>query len=129
MGVACAIGLFSTLSSVAMVPTHVWDAVPGDLVSAVILAAAAATAAQVHIDGYGDRDVKTAPLILHAATSTTYPISFVEAQWASLEFIQYNPPPFRLPGGGLFKVPLTYKPDEAAVERAKAWTAWKVSNT
>jgi hypothetical protein len=29
MGIALAVGLFDRLESVAMVPTHVWDAVPG----------------------------------------------------------------------------------------------------
>lgn len=29
MGIAMAVGLFDKLESVAMVPTHVWDAVPG----------------------------------------------------------------------------------------------------
>jgi hypothetical protein len=31
MGIALAVGLFDRLESVAMVPTHVWDAVPGAL--------------------------------------------------------------------------------------------------
>ena len=66
------------------------------------------------------------PLIVHAATGTTYPISFVEAQWAALDFISLNPPPFRLPGAELFRVPLDYRPDAARVEAAKARTAWKV---
>jgi hypothetical protein len=63
---------------------------------------------------------------LCAGTSTTYPISFAEASWAGLHFIKNNPPPFRLPGGSLFKVPLDYRPDERAVERRKSITAWKV---
>lgn len=71
--------------------------------------------------------ITSSPLIIHAATSTTYPISMVEAQWAAVDFVKDNPPPFRLPGGRLFKVPLNYKPDEAAVKAAKQWMAWKVS--
>jgi hypothetical protein len=82
-------------------PPPVWDVVPGDQVAAVTVAAAAATSARVHIDGYG-ADAPGAlvgggalagggggggggggegPLIVHAATSTTYPISFAESQW------------------------------------------------
>lgn len=68
MGVAIAIGLFSGLGSVAMVPTHIWDAVPGDVVSSVVLAAAAATAAGVSINEY-DSEVPGSdkgPMIIHA---------------------------------------------------------------
>lgn len=68
MGVAIAIGLFSGLGSVAMVPTHVWDAVPGDVVSSVVLAAAAATAAGVKINGYVSErpESEDDPMIIHA---------------------------------------------------------------
>lgn len=85
MGVAMAVGLFDKLESVAMVPTHVWDAVPGDVVSSVILAAAAATAAGLSINEYaGDAPESVGgPLIVHAGTSTTYPVSMAEASYAS----------------------------------------------
>jgi len=129
MGVATAIGLFDCLESVAMVPTHVWDAVPGDVVTSAILAAAAATSAGLNINEYKDSRIgsNADPMIVHAGTSTTYPISFVEAAYAGNEFIKNNPPPFRLPGGnGLFKIPLDFRPDDKAVERCKYWTAWKV---
>eukprot|EP00879_Flechtneria_rotunda_P009277 GHRR01009712.1.p1 GENE.GHRR01009712.1~~GHRR01009712.1.p1 ORF type:complete len:439 (+),score=125.12 GHRR01009712.1:755-2071(+) len=128
MGVAMAVGLFDRLDSVALVPTHVWDAVPGDIVSSVILATAAATAAQIEINRYKNSTIGSNedPLVVHAGTSTTYPISFVEAFYAGLDFVQQNPPPFRLPGGSLFSIPLDYRPDEAAVKRCKYWTAWKV---
>jgi len=129
MGVATAIGLFDCLESVAMVPTHVWDAVPGDVVTSAILAAAAATSAGLKINEYKDSTIgyNDDPMIVHAGTSTTYPISFVEAAYAGTEFVRNNPPPFRLPGGnGLFKIPLDYRPDDAAVDRCKYWTAWKV---
>lgn len=68
MGVAMAIGLFNGLGSVAMVPTHVWDAVPGDVVSSVVLAAAAATAAGVGIKEYRLEEPESLrdPLIVHA---------------------------------------------------------------
>lgn len=88
----------------------VWDVVPGDQVAAVVVACAAATSARVHIDGYeaavdsvaagsavigygsggsaggvmgGSMGEAAAvgPLVVHAATSTTYPISFGESQW------------------------------------------------
>ncbi|GBF91108.1 hypothetical protein Rsub_04777 [Raphidocelis subcapitata] len=174
VALAQAVGLFDTLDSVAMNPTNVWDIVPGDQVAAAVVAAAAATAARIRIDGYGEEPAGAArgalsgagagagagvslggglsgggggagaltgggggvgdglegcgegPLIVHAATSTTYPISFVEAQWAALHFIAHNPPPFRLPGGGLFRVPLDFRPDPAKVDKAKRLTAWKV---
>jgi hypothetical protein len=45
---------------------------------------------------------------------------------AALPFIALNPPPFRLPGGELFRVPLDFKPNPAKVARAKRQTAWKV---
>lgn len=88
----------------------VWDCVPGDMVAAVVVAAAAATAARAHIDGYdgaagsgggagmclsvadsmlpaGGRGASGrasgGPLVVHAATSTTYPISYVESQWCA----------------------------------------------
>jgi hypothetical protein len=186
--------------------------VPGDQVAAAVVAAAAATSARVTVDGYepdgplpgaggsggragagalgggglvSGRGDGTGPLIVHAATSTTYPTSFVEAQWwvgagaaaawaasrplrlqragppacrqplrapppplptrraparprarpssarpaasrAALPFIALNPPPFRLPGGELFKVPLDFRPDPRQVARAKRAAAWKV---
>lgn len=94
MGVATAIGLFDCLESVAMVPTHVWDAVPGDVVTSAILAAAAATSAGLKINEYKDSRIgsNADPMIVHAGTSTTYPISFVEAAYAGNEFIKNNPP-------------------------------------
>ncbi|KAF6257117.1 male sterility protein-domain-containing protein [Scenedesmus sp. NREL 46B-D3] len=128
MGVAMAVGLFDKLSSVAMVPTHVWDAVPGDVVSSVILAAAAATSAGLTINEYADEAAEAAggPLIVHAGTSTTYPVSMAEASYASVDFLRLNPAPFKLPGSHLFKIPLDYVPDEEAVKRRKYWTGWKV---
>jgi hypothetical protein len=68
MGVAMATGLFDYLDSVAMVPTHVWDAVPSDLVTSVILAAAAAVCAGVHINEYKDSPIgnNADPMIVHA---------------------------------------------------------------
>lgn len=68
MGVAMAIGLFDRLDSVAMVPTHVWDAVPGDVVSSVILATAAATSAKMDINQYRDSKIGNSedPLVVHA---------------------------------------------------------------
>lgn len=68
MGVAMAVGLFSSLDSVAMVPTHVWDAVPGDVVSSVVLAAAAATSAGAGINEYKADAPESAkePMVVHA---------------------------------------------------------------
>jgi hypothetical protein len=68
MGVAMAIGLFDYLDSVAMVPTHVWDAVPSDVVTSVILAAAAAVCAGLNINEYKDSPIgdNTDPMIVHA---------------------------------------------------------------
>lgn len=128
MGVAMAIGLFDHLDSVAMVPTHVWDAVPGDVVTSVILATAAATAAKMDIHEYKTSRIgkQDDPLVVHAGTSTTYPISMAEAFYAGFDFVRQNPPPFRLPGSRLFTIPLDYRPDEAAVKRRKYWTSWKV---
>lgn len=128
MGIAMAVGLFDRLESVAMVPTHVWDAVPGDVVSGVILAAAAATAARMAINEYAAECPAAAadPMIVHAGTSTTYPISFCEAFYAGLDFVRQNPPPVRLPGASLFSLPLDYRPNEEAVKRCKYWTGWKV---
>eukprot|EP00878_Enallax_costatus_P005649 GHUV01005923.1.p1 GENE.GHUV01005923.1~~GHUV01005923.1.p1 ORF type:complete len:571 (+),score=168.70 GHUV01005923.1:688-2400(+) len=128
MGVAMAIGLFDRLESVAMVPTHVWDAVPGDVVSSVILATAAATAAKVDFNQYRNSKIGSSedPPVVHAGTSTTYPISMAEAFYAGFDFVKQNPPPFRLPGSKLFTIPLDYRPDEAAVKRRKFWTSWKV---
>ncbi|KAI8472007.1 MAG: male sterility protein-domain-containing protein [Monoraphidium minutum] len=148
---AQAVGFYDNLDSFAMVPTNIWDVVPGDMVSSVVVASAAAVSAHAHIDGYDDaargggpcsagsmgmgNGLAAAgsmelggvgPLIVHAATSTTYPISYVESQWASLAYIAGNPPPFRLPGAELFKVPLDFRPDPAKVDRAKRNTAWKV---
>eukprot|EP00882_Tetradesmus_deserticola_P013375 GHRQ01014200.1.p1 GENE.GHRQ01014200.1~~GHRQ01014200.1.p1 ORF type:complete len:468 (+),score=166.28 GHRQ01014200.1:148-1551(+) len=128
MGIAMAVGLFDKLESVAMVPTHVWDAVPGDVVCGVILAAAAATCARMDINMYSDAvpACKADPMVVHAGTSTTYPISLCEAFYAGFDFVRQNPPPVRLPGSALFKLPLDYKPDEEAVKRCKYWTGWKV---
>lgn len=86
MGVAMAVGLFDSLDSVAMKPTHVWDAVPGDVVSSVIIAAAAATAAKMDVNEYRDEVPSSTeePMIVHAGTSTTYPISMVEASRAGV---------------------------------------------
>lgn len=68
MGVAMAIGLFDVQESVAMVPTHVWDAVPSDVVTSVILAAAAATLAGIKINEYQDSPIgsNSDPMIVHA---------------------------------------------------------------
>jgi hypothetical protein len=51
-----------------MVPTHVWDAVPSDVVTSVILAAAAATAAGVQINEYPESKFgsNADPMIVHA---------------------------------------------------------------
>jgi hypothetical protein len=65
-------------------------------------------------------------MVVHAGTSTTYPISFCEAFYAGLDFVRQNPPPVRLPGSSLFTLPLDYRPDEEAVKRCKYWTGWKV---
>ncbi|KIY94228.1 Fatty acyl-CoA reductase 1 [Monoraphidium neglectum] len=106
---AQAVGLYDTLDSFAMMPTNVWDVVPADMVAAAVVSTAAATSARVHIDGYFDPAISDGglggagvpgsgsvggmaaavmadgaalgPLIVHAATSTTYPISYVESQW------------------------------------------------
>lgn len=79
MGVAMAIGLFDYLDSVAMVPTHVWDAVPSDVVTSVILAAAAATAAGVGVNEYQDSAVGSNedPMIVHAGQHL-----FASARWS-----------------------------------------------
>lgn len=68
MGVAMAIGLFDVKESVALVPTHVWDAVPSDVVTSVILAAAAATLAGLKINEYKDSTIgsNSDPMIVHA---------------------------------------------------------------
>lgn len=61
---------------------------------------------------------------------TTYPFAQCthpkHDRRAALPFIALNPPPFRLPGGELFKVPLDFRPDPAKVDKAKRVTAWKV---
>jgi hypothetical protein len=100
----------------------------GDVVSSVILAAGAATAACMAINEYTDAAPSAAadPMVVHAGTSTTYPISFCEAFYAGLDFVRQNPPAVRLPGAALFTLPLDYRPDEEAVKRCKYWTGWKV---
>lgn len=73
-----------------MVPTHVWDAVPSDVVTSVILAAAAATAAGVLINEYQDSKYgsNADPMIVHAGASVRCPpvvrsLSLAHArQWA-----------------------------------------------
>jgi hypothetical protein len=54
------------------------------VVSSVILAAGAATAARVAINEYSEAAPSAAadPMVVHAGTSTTYPISFCEAFYA-----------------------------------------------
>lgn len=152
--ITLALGLYDRPDSVALAPTHVWDIVPGDLVSSAILATAAAVSAGIANElnrgtatrGLGAEEPSRmrqtgsstagrpchafsrlqTPLIVHAATTTTYPVSMVEVQWVVHDFIKLNPAPFRLPGTLPFKLRLDHVPDEAAVERAKWWTGLKV---
>eukprot|EP00878_Enallax_costatus_P030106 GHUV01032744.1.p2 GENE.GHUV01032744.1~~GHUV01032744.1.p2 ORF type:complete len:129 (-),score=39.27 GHUV01032744.1:226-612(-) len=91
MGVAMAIGLFDRLESVAMVPTHVWDAVPGDVVSSVILATAAATAAKVDFNQYRNSKIGSSedPPVVHAGVGLGYRVAgsgtvWLQHYWVSL---------------------------------------------
>lgn len=80
---------------------------PGDVVTSAILAAAAATSAGLKINEYKDSPIgsNTDPMIVHAGTSTTYPISFVEAAYAGTEFVKNNPPVSKQSFSSLARVP------------------------
>jgi hypothetical protein len=75
LGLAFSIGMFDYLDSVAMVPTHVWDAVPSDVVASAILATAAAMCADLDdtrdVGGRTDlaRNSTGDPFIVHAGAT------------------------------------------------------------
>jgi hypothetical protein len=70
LALAMAIGMFDCIDSVALVPTHVWDAVPSDVVTSAILAAAAAVCAGLDLRCIGPASSSSAdPFIIHAGDS------------------------------------------------------------
>lgn len=51
------------------------------------------------------------PLIVHAASSTTYPLFTSDMVVATNEFVKCNRPPFTIPLGYICPIPLAYKPN------------------
>jgi fatty acyl-CoA reductase len=170
---AMAIGLYHSLSCVSSQPLHVWDAVPGDIVAAVVLATAAAVAAGVDgaiaAAGAAQRaaggttssgssnsscaaggaqkapstaskppppaaaaaagDVRVCSgdiLIVHAATSSSYPVTLMEGWNHAVEFMEQHPPRFRISRGLLPRMTPSFRPDPAVVAWHRRWTRLKV---
>lgn len=66
-------------------------------------------------------------LIVHAATSSTYPLTLMEGWNHNLEFFKDHPAPFTIsPGRPLPRMTEGFEPSEARVRACRAWTHWKV---
>lgn len=135
-----ALGFYHSLRCVSSQPLHVWDVMPGDLVVNCILAAAAAVAAgesggtgahSVRRDGQlavsTDSRSSVGPmLIVQSSSSSTYPMTLMEGWNAGLEFIAAHPPKMRLSTALPGMMTPAFRPDPAAVQRERRWTALKV---
>jgi hypothetical protein len=138
---ALAIGFYHSLGCVSSQPLHVWDIMPGDMVSNAVLAAAAATAANIDfpiptasaaatakaadpaIAGASKRPM----LIVHSSSSSTYPMTLMEGWNAALEFIAVHKPKLRLSWGLPPDMTASFQPNAAVVRRQRRWTAIKVA--
>jgi hypothetical protein len=77
----------------------------------------------VQHNGAERSDVTHIEVVLYIRQQSIYTCAF---STAGVDFLRANPAPFKLPGSQLFKIPLDYVPNEAAVKRCKYWTGWKV---
>ncbi|KAF8055926.1 fatty acyl-CoA reductase [Scenedesmus sp. PABB004] len=65
-------------------------------------------------------------LIVHAATSSTYPLTLMEGWNYNLDFFDAHPQPFRITLGALPPMPPSFVPSEAAVLACRRRIWWKV---
>jgi len=65
-------------------------------------------------------------LIVHAATSSTYPLTLMEGWNYNLEFFAAHPSPFSITPGTLPRMTDDFVPNDAKVMACRAWTRWKV---
>ncbi|CAD7696873.1 unnamed protein product [Ostreobium quekettii] len=114
--IAFAIGFFEKYGA-AYRADSIIDGVPGDIVSSVVLAAAASTATQPL-----NQDE---PAIFHACTSCSYPLSNGEMYAAAQQFFNANPPPYCLQGS-YPDLGRDYKPSPWLLWLAKSVTWLKV---
>ena len=143
---AMATGLYHSLQCVSSQPLHVWDVVPGDMVANVVLATAAAVAAGV--DGSiataaaepagvqggcpgapsndSRNDSSKSLLVVHACSSSTYPMTLMEGWNHAVEFMAAHPPKLRISRGQLPRMTPDFLPRPEVVRRERRWTALKV---
>eukprot|EP00775_Hariotina_reticulata_P012149 gene12149-12287_t len=65
-------------------------------------------------------------LIVHAATSSTYPVTLMECWNAGLEFLDTHEPPFRITTAPIPKMPADFKPSDDDVLACRRRIGWKV---
>lgn len=65
-------------------------------------------------------------LIVHAATSSTYPLTLMEGWNYNLEFFAAHSPPFSITPGSLPRMTDGFVPSDTRVMACRAWTGWKV---
>eukprot|EP00879_Flechtneria_rotunda_P002270 GHRR01002461.1.p1 GENE.GHRR01002461.1~~GHRR01002461.1.p1 ORF type:complete len:664 (+),score=233.63 GHRR01002461.1:802-2793(+) len=65
-------------------------------------------------------------LIVHAATSSTYPITLMEGWNLNLDFFYAHPPAFRIAIGTIPKMPATFTPNDGNVMACRRRIGWKV---
>ncbi|KAF8071189.1 fatty acyl-CoA reductase [Scenedesmus sp. PABB004] len=130
---ALSLGLYHSLGCVSSQPGHVWDVVPADLAANAVIAAAAATAAGVGGavaaragGGGGDGD---ALLVVHSASSATFPLTLAEGWGHAVDFLRVHARAarFRLSWGVVGHMPLSFRPSPRRVRLHRAWTALKVA--
>lgn len=65
-------------------------------------------------------------LIVHAATSTTYPLTLMEGWNYNVEFMAAHPPRFTITVGTLPRMTPEFQPSLSRVDARTRWTGWKV---
>ncbi|CAD7696872.1 unnamed protein product [Ostreobium quekettii] len=115
--IAYALGFFEKNGD-AWYPQSVIDIIPGDVVSSVVLAAAASTVKAPLREHE--------PMIFHATSSTTYPATSYEMYLYAQRFFTANRPPFCLLPFGYPDYPADYVPCPYRLWFAKSCTSVKV---
>jgi hypothetical protein len=102
------------------------DASPQAVAAAHPLTARLLEHAAARESGSGERAGGRPLLIVHAATSSTYPLTLMEGWNYNLEFFAAHPPPFSITPGSLPRMTDAFVPNDAKVMACRAWTRWKV---
>ncbi|WIA40444.1 hypothetical protein OEZ86_013801 [Tetradesmus obliquus] len=81
-------------------------------------------------EGLSDGEPRLPLLIVHAATSSTYPLVLMEGWNYNLDFFEAHPPPFRISFGPAPKMGPDFVPTDAnvmACRRRVWWKVWAIS--